>query len=404
MKRIICSITVVVFYLSGVTFAAADNFKIGVHGPITGPAAEMGRYVKNGALIAMDDMNAQGGILGRKVEVIFGDDEAKPEVGVSLYERFMLRDKVDVVIGGISSSVNIAMQEAAARYDKLFVTGGPVSEILSDKVRKEPKKYWMYFKSSPSYKTVKPIFKEFFQGLEKEELFKPKQKTVVTIVEDTDYGRGLGATFEEALGEDGWKIISREVVKFDQADYTAQMSKLRALKPDLIYTAQTSSASSASLCKTFRESGLQSFFLAMYTAGTPEYLKMTGKASETLVWCVLPAMIPQYAKAFLDKYKDRFKEEPNVNAPLQYDAMMNVSAAIHLAKSTDSPKIAEAMLKIKNKGNCGTYQFDPASHEALSGRDFVPMLFYQIVDGKQHNIIGPESFRDRKYVTQDWLK
>ena len=110
-----------------------DNYKIGVNAPLTGPAAEVGQYIKNGALIAVDDINNKGGVLGRKIEVVFGDDEAKPEVGVSVYERFMTKDKVDAVIGGLNSSVNIAMQETAAKYDKIFITGGPVSEILTER-------------------------------------------------------------------------------------------------------------------------------------------------------------------------------------------------------------------------------------------------------------------------------
>ena len=160
--------------------ASAGTIKIGVHAPMTGPAAEVGRYIKNGSQLAADDINAQGGLQGSKIELVFGDTESKPEIGVSLLERFMTRDQVDMIIGGLHSSVNIAMQEAAAKYQKLFVTSGPVSEILSDRVKKDPAKYWWYFKTAPSYDEMKPSYRSFFKYLEAKGWFQPKTKTIVS--------------------------------------------------------------------------------------------------------------------------------------------------------------------------------------------------------------------------------
>jgi len=108
MKKLAFFSLIIAFLVSIGTFSFAETFKIGVHGPTTGPAAEVGRYIKNGSLMALDDINSQGGILGKRVEVVFGDTESKPEVGVSVFEKFMTRDKVDIVIGGLHSSVNIA--------------------------------------------------------------------------------------------------------------------------------------------------------------------------------------------------------------------------------------------------------------------------------------------------------
>jgi len=389
------------FLVVGISFG--DPYKIGVSTPLTGPAAEVGRYIKNGALLAVEDINAAGGLLGRKVEVIFGDTEAKPEVGVAVYERFMTKDKVDAVIGGLNSSVNIAMQEVAAKYGKLFITGGPVSEILTDRVMKNPEKYWMYFKTSPAYSKMKPSYRSFFKLLESKGFLKPSQKTIASIVEDTDYGRGVATSFHEAMREEGWKIIASEVVKIDQADFTAQMSKLRGLRPEVLFTCQVSPAAAASLCKAFYQSGISAFFLAIYTPSNPEYIKLTGEASNSLVWASSIDFVPAFAEKFLERYEKQFKGKPGQNAGIQYDAMMNFFAAVKLCNSLDPRKVAVALTKIKNQGVMGVYQYDPLTHEAISGDDFVPVWFKQIIGG-EHYAIYPERYKDRDYTKQKWLR
>lgn len=394
------------FGVAGVaTFGWGQTHKIGVHLPLTGPAAEVGRYIKNGSEMARDEINNNGGLLGKKVELVFADDEAKPEVGVSAYERLINKDNVDAVVGGLSSSVSLAVQETAAKYDRIYISGGPVSELLAEKVAKYPEKYWMYFKCAPAYRMLKPIYKSFFKLQESKGIFKPKEKTFATIVEDTDYGRGVVAGFQAAMEEEGWKHVADEVVKIDQADYSAQMSKLRALKPDILFACQVSPAAAASLCKAFYKSNIPAFFLAIYTPSNPEYLNLTGEASETLVWAASIDYVPTpYAKRFIADYGKRFNnEKPGQNAGIQYDALMNYAAAVKTANSFEPRKVADAMHKIKSEGTMGVYTFSRVNNEVLSGDDLIPAWFRQIIN-RQHYAIYPEKYKERDMVAEKWMK
>lgn len=388
-----------------VTAGWGQTYKIGVHAPLTGPAAEVGRYIKNGAAMAMDDINSKGGLLGKQVEVTLGDDEAKPEVGVSVFERFVTKDKVDAVIGGLNSSVSIAIQETATKYDKIYISGGAVSELLAERVEKDPKKYWMYFKTSPAYRMLKPAYKSLFKLQESKGIFKPKKKTFATIVEDTDYGRSVVAGFQAAMKEEGWKQVANEVVKIDQADYSAQMNKLRALKPDILFTCQVSPAAAASLCKAFYKSNIPAFFLAIYTPSNPEYVNLTGEASETLVWASSIDFVPTpYGKRFIADYGKRFNnEKPGQNTGIQYDALMNYAAAVKTANSFEPRKVAEAMYKIKSEGTMGVYTFSRFNNEVVSGDDLIPTWFRQVIK-RQHYAIYPEKFKERDMVAQKWMK
>ena len=381
---------------------AEDVIKFGVHGPMTGPAAETGLAIKRASQLAMEEINAKGGILGKKLECTWGDTESKPEVGVSVYERFITRDKVDVVIGGLHSSVAIAMMEAASKYDTLFFIGAPVSSIISKKIEENPQKYWMIFKGDVSSRAYGPGAVELteFCGTQG---FKPKARSFSSIVEDTDFGRSVIGDIEKPMAESGWKNLGREVVKIDQADYTAQMSKFRGLKPDVIVSVQTSVAAAASLCKTFRESRIPALFLVVYAAAKPEYVKLTGAASNGVVWLVNIARIPALSKDFVAAFDKRFNEVPPLNAAMQYDYMMIVTNAIQTAGSTQGRKVADTVLKTKYQGNCGVHAYNPKNHEVMSGANYIPTLAYQI-QKKKDVIIWPSKYAQGKFQVPRYLK
>ena len=381
---------------------AQDAVKFGVFGPMTGPAAETGLAIKRGSELAMEEVNARGGILGKKIECIWGDDESKPEVGVSVYERFITRDKVNVVIGGLHSHVGIAMMEPASKYEVLYFSGAPVSNIISKKIEENPQKYWMVFKGDVSSAAYGPGTVKFIRSIEKEG-FKPRTKSFASIIEDTDFGRSCIEAMEKSMVEAGWKNLGREVVKIDQADYTAQMSKFRGMKPDAVFSVQTSAAAAASLCKTFRESRIPALFFVVYAANKPEYIKLTGAASNGACWIVNIAMIPALSKDFAAAYRKKYNEEPSLNAAMQYDYMMIVANAIKTAGTTEGRKVTEALLKTKYQGTCGVHAYDPKNHEVLSGEEYIPTLVYQIQKQKDV-IIWPTQYGQGRFELPGYVK
>ena len=277
------------------------------------------------------------------------------------------------------------MMEPASKYDVLFFSGAPMSSIISDKIEKNPQKYWMVFKGDTSSAVYGPATANFIKTIEKEG-FKPKTRNYVSIIEDTDFGRSVIEAIEKSMGDSNWKNLGREVVKIDQADYTAQMSKFKGMKPEIIISVQTSVAAAASLCKTFRESRIPALFFVIYAADKPEYIKLTGPASNGVSWVVGIAIIPALSKDFIDAYRKKFNEEPSENAAMQYDYMMIVANAIRAAGTTDGRKLVDALLKTKYQGACGVHAYNPKNHEVLSGEDYIPALVYQIQrpEGRDH--------------------
>lgn len=389
--------------LSSARVDAADHtIRFGVYGPFTGPAAEVGLVLKNGAILAAEQVNAAGGILGKKVELVFGDDEAKPEAGVSALERMIARDRVHIVGGGVHSSVYLAMMEAAAKYEVPIISGGPVSVDISKKIEKDPKKYWMVFKDAYGADAYGYGTADFVSALQKSGAYTPKNKTYVVIGEDTDFTRSSIEYVDDAFQKLGWKRVSYEIVKMDQADFLPQVVKIKSLQPGVVIAIQTGIASAASLAKSFSQAKIPALLHYFYAPSHPDFVKLAGRSSEGVTY-ITGAMIPSLAKGFVEAYKKRFKEDPPLNAAIQHDVMMVGFEAIKRAGSLDGRKIAQALLQTRYTGTRGLHVFDQANHTAKSGSEHLPAVNLQIQGGKSQ-MVFPFAYAEKPFVKPDWLK
>ena len=141
----------------------------------------------------------------------------------------------------------------------------------------------------------------------------------------------------------------------------------------------------------------------VYAANKPEYIKLTGAASNGVCWIVNIAVIPALSREFVAAYKKKYNEDPSLNAAMQYDYMMIVADAIKTAGTTDGRRLADAILKTKYKGTCGVHAYDPKNHEVLSGEDYIPTLVYQIQKQKDV-IIWPSQYGQGKFEVPPYVK
>ena len=390
---------------------AADTYKIGVVAPLTGPTAEAGTAIKQGAQMAADEVNAKGGIDagGKKVklELIFEDDTGKPEVGVSVAEKLLGRDKVNLLVGdAFASSVTMAIMELAPKNPEIpFVSWEPVSSAITAKVRKDTAKYANYWKfdfDSTGYaRTVFNTIKWLVDGQQ----MNPKTKTVAFVVEDTDYGRSNANDTKALFEADGWKSVAIETVPLGHTDFYPQMNKLKSLKPDVVVTVFTALGSGVAYAKQAQEIGLTATQMAVYYPLRPEFIQQAGKASEGLLWTPLSFAPNEIAsqKSMADNIKAKYKVNVNSDHASGYDGVMIIVNAISKAGSTDGKKVNDALSKIDFKGILGRYVFDPQGHNAKDGPEFMPIPTAQIQNGK-NSVVWPSNVATGKYVPQAWVK
>lgn len=173
--------------IDGPEARAADVFKIGVIAPMTGPAAETGEGMKGASIIAAEEINKKGGILGRKIELYFGDDESKAAAGASVMERLINREKVDIVIGTMNSNVGLATMEIAANYGIPFIMTGPAAQAIADKIKGNPQRYKYLLKPDPSTTTHVIGVASAAEMIAKEDPKHANKKTAVFVTEHTDW-------------------------------------------------------------------------------------------------------------------------------------------------------------------------------------------------------------------------
>jgi len=418
MKRTLLCVTVLLLVLGlgllagpGAWAAAPKEIVIGATAPLTGPAAEAGVALKQGMLLAVEEWNAQGGIqvkeAGKKipVKILIEDCQSKPEVGVSVGEKMITRDKVKVLMGdSFHSSVTMAMMELAPKYGLPIMSVEPVSGEIAKKIAANPKRYWSFWKgdwNSDAYaNTVFSTYKYLLDN----NLFKPKNKTVAFVVEDTDYGRSNAQKTSEFFKEIGWKTLTIETVALGYTDFYPQLSKLKAMDPDILVTIFTPLASGVALSKQFHEVGLKASQFAIYYPLRPEYMPQAGQAGEGLMWAPLtvdPVNNPQH-KEFAEKIKKMFNVSLTSDHASGYDGANNVMDAIARAGSLEPKAIVEALAKTERKGIMGRYVFDQATHTIKDGEEFLPVPAAQIQGGKNF-VIWPPAMASKKYQKQPWL-
>jgi branched-chain amino acid transport system substrate-binding protein len=262
MMKFLCQFSVTLLNLFFIVLISAglagaqDVIKVGVPAPYSGPAAEKGEHLKYGILVAQEEINAKGGILGKKVELVFADTEAKPEVGVSAYEKLIARDKVHFIVGEVNSDVALATLDVVAKYKIPTIYVIPASDELGKKVKSDPQKYATVFMTDIPVSVMQSGAFIWLDEAASAGKVKAKEKTYALIVEDSSWGRIVGETWKSNMEKIRWKNVLFEVTPFKESEYMPILTKVKNLNPDLIKIEITSLPAGVAITKQINELGI----------------------------------------------------------------------------------------------------------------------------------------------------
>jgi branched-chain amino acid transport system substrate-binding protein len=286
--------------------------------------------------LALEEINAKGGILGRKVEAIFEDDKMKPDVGVEIFNKFAKKDKVDFVIGPTSSAIAVALADLALKEKKILILAQSAANSLTD-VKFNP-----YLFSTLSNALMHSRAGAYFMA--------PKgYKRWMNIGPDYAYGRESWASFISKLKElqPDVEVAGELWPKLMEKDFTPFIQRIVETKPDAVWSSLWGN-DAVNFVKQALPTGVFNNVKFAFTDGAAlETLVPLGKDMPNGVFAAARSFFlsPDAVmnRNFVKGYMDRFKEYPDYMAQETYAAVYFLKAAIERAKSTDPLKVIKAV-------------------------------------------------------------
>lgn len=325
---------------------AQEPVRIGVVQPLTGPVAYDGNIYVNTVKMLVDEMNAKGGVLGRRIELVVEDGACNPAQSVNAAEKLAVRDKVVAILGAFCSTSTAAVMEVAKKYKIPLITGISTAAQLTEQGNP-------YFFRAVA---TTPMLGDAFGGALPAAV---KAKRFAFLVINDDWGRSMVAAYPKAIERAGGTIVATEYFLQSELQFLSHITKIKASNPDaIILAANTQQA--VGLTKQIRELGIEVPLIGEGSWTSDSYLKLAGPASNGVYGLVeyvytIPTPINE---AFVKEFKAKLKENPSKFAGAAHNAISIVVDAIKRAGSTDTEKIRDAMTKTDYNGIVGNIKFD----------------------------------------------
>lgn len=309
------------------TGAARAEIQVGLAGPMTGPEAQFGEQFKRGAMKAVEDINAKGGVLGQKIELVIGDDACDPKQARSVAEDLSAK-KVAVVIGHFCSGSSIPASEVYQENGIPQISPGSTSPKYTER-------------------GMDNVFRVCGRddqqgGVAADYLSKFKGKTVAIIHDKSAYGKGLADEFKKALNAKGVEEVFYEAITAGEKDYSALVTKIKAARVDYLFLGGYKTEGGL-IVRQMRDQSVAATLVGGDALLVEEYWAITGPAGQgTLVtFSPDPRLLPQNAQ--LVKYFRDHKYEPETYTLYSYAALQSWALAAEKTKSVDPVKVMETL-------------------------------------------------------------
>jgi branched-chain amino acid transport system substrate-binding protein len=356
---------------------AQAPIKIGVIEPLSGPVAASGNYIRMGAEIARDWINARGGVGGRKLELVIEDNKSDPKEAASAAEKLIVRDKVPAIMGAWGSSMTLAAMPKLEEYGVPMVV--ETSSAASITKRGNP---WIFRISPPSEMEA--------LGLE-QYVDKLGVKQADFLAVNTDWGRGSVTAFGDMLKKKGAGVGAAEFMEQAATDMNAQITKIKSTNGDTLFLT-TAVEQITLVLKQGQEQRLARKVITTGGSSSPSQLiKQAGAAAEGTYHIVFfmpwfPEAMPdaRLAKAFVDEWTKRGHPFEGLTEGFRgHDGIATIAEAIKVAGKDEPKAIQAALWNVKLTGVNGPIKFEkdgPAGKE--SGQSKPSIFIVQIKDGK----------------------
>lgn len=325
----------------------SSTIKVGGMGPLTGSAAMYGITVDKGAKLAFEEINANGGVLGKKFEYISLDEKADPIEAVNAYNK-LTDEGVIAILGSVTSKPTLAVAELAAQDGIPMITPTGTQINITD--------------AGPNIFRV--CFTDPYQGSTLAKFSKDKlgAKTAAIMVNtSSDYSDGIANAFIKQAEKEGIKVVAKEGYSDGDKDFKAQLTKINSENPDILVVPEYYELS-ALIATQAREIGMKSTFV-----GPDGWDGIIGALDSSSYSVVDNSYFTNHystedsnkkVQSFLKKYREKYNEEPTAFSALAYDTVYVLKNAIDKAGTTDKAELTKAIKASDMDGVTGHLTFD----------------------------------------------
>lgn len=326
---------------------ASETIKLGNSAPLTGPLSIYGQTTNNGIKLAIEEVNANGGILGKKVDWVEYDDKGEITDAVTNYNKLM-EDKVDAIFGGVPSKPALAIAESSVNDGVLYITPTATQANITEG---KPNVFRTCF--------TDPFQGEVLANFSKEKL--NAKKVAILRNQSSDFSMGVADVFEKKAKELGMEVVADESYGDSDTDFKAQLTNVRGQNPDVLFIPDYYEKV-ALIAPQVKEAGIDATLVG--ADGWDTVLSVMDESSfSSLDNSYFSNQFTledpsEEVQTFLKNYKEKFGENPSTFAAEGYDTVYLYKQAVEAAGTTEWAKVIDALKKVEFKGVTGSFTYD----------------------------------------------
>ena len=409
------------------TPAQPKEIKIGAIVSMTGPNSNIGKSMWQSAVLAADEINANGGIFVKQyntkipIALVQGDDESTQQGGQKAATKLITEDKVDILVGGYSSGVTSAYQQTVAEYKVPYIVTGASSPIITHRTDIDTSTVFHSCPTTDAYgKYTTNFIDQVIRPAVNKKFSFPADRPfrLALLYQDTAFGQGVQAAVNETITKNNLNIqlVSQQKFKMSESDFRTPLTVIKAANPDALYVAAAPNEGAQIVPQARRDVGLNTIFLAVENNDAPEYYKGIGQYGEYSIiesrfspYTAPMGLVTDAQNAFKNNYFTKWGMNPDMMGASTYEGTYIAAKAIENAGTLNKADIRQALVDLRMPQlieymKNGTISFSKDFRESQFDH-WMEQLYYNSTIGETRpKIVWPDNLKGTDFVLPDWYK
>jgi branched-chain amino acid transport system substrate-binding protein len=411
--------------LPAVAQDGAGEIKIGVVASLTGSASATGTDMWQSAVLAAEEINAKGGVMVNgvpmSITLVQGDDESSPKAGVETVTKLITEDKVDILVGGFSSSVTSADSVVAADHKVPFIITGASSPVITHRTDIDTTYFFHHCPTTDDYgerttlfvdEIVKPAIYKCFTIAEGQPL------RLAVLYQDSAYGIGVYNATQKTIEKYNLniEIVAAEKFKMGETDYRTPLTVIKAAKPDVIYPAAFLNEQTLIVTQGRRDVGLHTIYLSVECNDDPDYYTGVERWGEYSIqesrfgpYAIPTGPLQEPVTKFRNDFTARWGAPPSMMGASTYEGIYIAAEAVKDAGTVDKAKVRDALAAIElpqlvEGMQGGKISFTPDFRESKFDLYMQQLIWDNTVGETRPKIVWPNSVKEMEFALPEWYE